>query len=152
LWEKIGLLVQRNFAAVGVDMTLQTLSVRDFNARIMRGDFDAVFSEFIVGNTPARPFTFWSSDSKFNVWGYKNAGVDLALDGIRRAAGDAEYRVAFSNFQTEIMQDPPAVFLALGQTSRAVSKRFRVAAPAGSDILPTIADWQLGALDSRMSN
>jgi peptide/nickel transport system substrate-binding protein len=152
LWEKMGLLVQRNFAAVGVDMTLETVSVKEFNARIMRGDFDAVLSEFIIGNTPARPYTFWSTRSKFNVWGYRNVDVDEALDGIRRASNDSEYRGAFRNFQVEITEDPPAVFLALGETSRAVSKRFRVVAPVGSDILPTIADWQLGEPIARTSN
>jgi peptide/nickel transport system substrate-binding protein len=143
LWEKIGLLAQRDFAHVGVDMTLETLSVKEFNARIMNGSFDAVLSEFIVGNTASRPFTFWSSNSKMNAWGYRNPRLDSALYGIRRAANEPEYRSAFRQSQLEVFDDPPAVFLALGETSRAVSKRFHVVAPPRSDILSTISDWQL---------
>jgi peptide/nickel transport system substrate-binding protein len=152
LWERIGLLAQRNFSAIGVDMTLEALSVQDFNRRIMAGDFDAVLSEFVVGNTPARNFALWHSASKMNVWGYRNPELDTALDAIRRAANDAEYRAAFRQSQLAVFDNPPAVFLALGETSRAVSKRFRVMAPAGSDILPTIADWHLGDYSPRATN
>jgi peptide/nickel transport system substrate-binding protein len=152
LWEKIGLLVQKNFWTIGVDMRLETVSVKDFNSRIISGDFDAVLTEIVVGNTASRPFTFWYSKSKQNVWGYTNAAVDTALLGIRHAASEVEYRNAFRDFQLEMLEDPPAVFLALGETSRAVSKRFRVVAPAGSDILSTIADWQIADSVARTSN
>ena len=43
-------------------------------------------------------------------------------------------------------------FLALGEITRAVSKRFQVVAPAGSDILPTIADWRLAEDPERVAN
>lgn len=152
LWEKIGLLTQRDFAAIGVDMKLETVSVKEFNARILSGEFDAVLSEFIVGNSPSRPFTFWYSKSTQNMWGYHNADVDAALLSIRRASSEIEYRDAFRQFQLTLLNDPPAVFLALGETSRAVSRRFRVVAPPGSDILPTIADWQLGDDSVRATN
>src|SRR5687768_1457932 len=103
LWEKIGLLAQRDFSAIGVDMTLQTVSVKEFNARIASGDFDAVLSEFIVGNSPSRPFTFWYSNSTQNMWGYHNPEVDAALLGIRRASSETEYRDAFRDFQLSVL-------------------------------------------------
>jgi peptide/nickel transport system substrate-binding protein len=152
LWEKIALLIQRDFATIGVTMRLETVSVQEFNARILSRNFEAVLSEFIVGNSPSRPFTFWHSESKQNVWGYSNPQVDAALLGIRRASSEAEYRDAFRSFQLHMLNDPPAVFLALGETTRAVSKRFQVVAPAGSDILPTIGDWQLGLDPLRAAN
>jgi ABC-type oligopeptide transport system substrate-binding subunit len=124
-------------------MTLQEVTVKEFNSRVPAGDFDAIVSEFIVGNSPSRPYTFWHSTSKQNVFGYKNPQVDEALEGIRRASNDIEYKVAFRSFQTSIAADPPGVFLALGEISRAVSRRFRVISPAGSDILSTIADWEV---------
>jgi len=133
-------------------MTLEVLSVKEFNNRIMAGAFDAVLSEFVVGNTPARNFTLWHLASKMNVWGYRNPELDVALDGNRRASNDGAYREAFRTSQLEVLDDPPAIFLALGETSRAVSKRFRVVAPGGSDILPTIADWELGEISLRTIN
>ena len=144
LWERIGLLVQRNLAQVGVDMQLQAIPVGEFNRRIGAGDFDAVLTDFIVGNSPTRPYFFWHSKSRLNTWRYNNPKVDDALDRIRHASNETEYRDAFRDFQLHTLDDPPAIFLALGETSRAVSKRFRVIAPPGTDIFPTIADWQLG--------
>ena len=143
LWERIALMVQRDFAEIGIDMRLETVSVDDFNRRIGTGTYEAVLNEFVVGNNTSRPYTFWHSKSRRNLWGYNNPLMDSAFDRIRQASTDVEYRRAFRAFQIEGMDNPPAVFLALGEVSRAVSKRFEVAAQPGSDILHTIADWRL---------
>jgi peptide/nickel transport system substrate-binding protein len=152
LWEHIGLLVQRSLSEIGVDMSLTTLPVTRFNGRIGSGDFDAILSEFIVGNSPSRPFTFWYSTSKQNVFGFKDPNLDRAWDGIRWAANQTEYRNAFREFQMASTDSAPAIFIALGETTRAVSKRFQVIAPAGSDILHTIADWRLAGDSPRITN
>lgn len=152
LWERLALHVQRDLADTGVDMQLEKVTVNEFNARIGARAFDAVLTEFVAGNSPSRPFTFWYSQAKGNLFGYANPKMDAALDGIRRAANESAYRDAFRQFQTESVDDPPALFLAFGETARAVSKRFDVVAPAGSDILPTIADWRLAAVAARASN
>ena len=152
LWERMGLLVQRNLAEIGVDMQLQAVSVDEFNKRMGSGDFDAVLTDFIVGNSPTRPYFFWHSKSKLNTWRYQNATVDEALERIRQASNETEYRTAFRDFQLATLDDPPAIFLALGESSRAVSKRFQVIAPPGTDILPTIADWQLAETAGKMAN
>jgi len=142
LWERMALIVQKDLAKVGVDMRIESLPFPEFNRRIASRNFDAVMLEFIIGNSPSRPYGFWHSSSKQNVWGFKNPNIDRALDGIRRASNDTEYREAFRDFQLQSLEDSPAIFLALGQTVRAVSKRFLVIAPPNSDILPTIADWR----------
>jgi peptide/nickel transport system substrate-binding protein len=152
LWEHIGLMVQRDLAQIGVDMTLENVPFETFNRRIATGAFDAVLMEFVVGSSPSRPFTFWYSKSKRNVWGYVNQNMDQALDHVRRASSEGEYRNAFKEFQAQGLADPPAIFLALGENTRAVSRRFQVVAQPGSDILPTIADWLPASSPSRVSN
>jgi ABC-type transport system substrate-binding protein len=152
LWERLALHVQRDLADVGVDMQLEKVTVNEFNRRIGTRAFDAVLTEFVAGNSPTRPFTFWYSQAKGNFWGYKNPMMDAALDGIRRASSETAYRDAFRQFQAASVDDPPAIFLAFGETARAVSKRFEVVAPPGSDILPTIADWRLATAVDRTSN
>jgi peptide/nickel transport system substrate-binding protein len=143
LWERLALLVQRDLARIGVDMQLEALPINQFNERLASRRFDSVLLELVVGNSPTRPYFFWHSGSSPNVWDYSNPVVDEALDGIRRARTDIDYRNAFHAFQVSTLETPPAIFLALGETTRAVSRRFRVVAPPGSDILPTIADWQV---------
>jgi hypothetical protein len=76
----------------------------------------------------------------------------VALDGIRRAASDTEYRAAFRAFQLESLESAPAIFLAIGETARAVSRRFQVVATPNSDILHTIADWRPARDAVRMTN
>jgi peptide/nickel transport system substrate-binding protein len=152
LWERLALHVQRDLADVGVDLQLEKVTVNEFNRRIETGAFDAALTEFVAGNSPTRPFTFWYSQAKGNFWGYTNPMMDDALDGIRRAVSETAYREAFRQFQSVSVNDPPAIFLAFGETARAVSKRFEVVAPPGSDILPTIADWRLAAFVDRTSN
>ncbi len=145
LWERIGLMVQRDFAKVGVDMRLETVSVDEFNRRIETGAYEAILNEFVVGNNTSRPYTFWYSKSLRNLFGYKNPAMDDAFDRMRHASTDVEYREAFRRFQIQGVENPPAVFLALGEVARAVSNRFEVIAQPGSDILHTIADWRLAA-------
>jgi peptide/nickel transport system substrate-binding protein len=143
LWERMALNVQRDLARVGVNMQIESVPFEVFNQRIGSGDFDAVIMELIVGNTASRPFTFWSSRSTQNSWGYKNTALDEALDDLRHAADDTQYRNAFRRVQVHSLEDPPAIFLALGQITRAVSNRFQVNAPPNTDILPSIPDWHL---------
>ena len=152
LWERIGLLVQRNLAQIGVDMRLEAVSVAEFNRRMGTGDFEAVLTDFIVGNSPTRSYFFWHSKSEVNTWKYNNKRVDEALERIRDASTEADYRSAFRDFQTEMLEDPPAIFLALGETSRAVSRRFEVTAPSRTDIYPTVSDWKLGQQNPRPGN
>jgi peptide/nickel transport system substrate-binding protein len=142
LWERMGLLVQRDLAKIGVDMQLETLSVTEFFSRIAAGNFDAILTEFVVGNSPSRPLTFWHSQSKRNVFGYTNPSMDSAFESMRRASNENEYRDGFRRFQIEGVENPPAIYLVLGEISRAVSKRIQVVAQPGNDILHTIADWQ----------
>lgn len=152
LWERLALIIQRDLSKIGVDMQIHEVSFGEFNKRIADGSFDAVMMEMVAGSSISRPHFFWHSGSRINTWGYKNADVDRALDEIRRSSTEGSYRTAYRQFQLELLEDPPAIFVALGNVARAVSTRFQVVAPAGSDILPTIADWHLNEEPERATN
>lgn len=152
LWERLGLLVQRDLARIGVDVQLESLPIKEFSARLGAGEFDTVLLEHVAGNSASRPFSFWHSTSRGNAWGFHSPAMDRALDDLRHASNDSDYREAFREFQQQTIDDPPEIVLALGETSRAVSKRFEVVAPPGSDILPTIADWRLAEGAERLGN
>jgi peptide/nickel transport system substrate-binding protein len=143
LWERLALMVQRDLAKIGVNMALEAVPFDEFNDRIAKGDFDAVLTEMISGFSVSRPLSFWHSSGLHNVAGYRNTSVDAALESIRRAASENEYREAFQRFQHAILEDPPAVFIAWGQTARAVSRRFNAVRSDFGDIRTTIGDWRL---------
>jgi hypothetical protein len=124
-------------------MRLESVSFEVFNERISKHDFDAVVLQFVAGHSPTRPFTFWHSRSQRNLWNYKDQKMDDALDGIRRAAGDSDYRMAFRRFQLASIESPPAIFLAFGEVARAASTRFEIFAQPDMDVSQTIATWRL---------
>jgi peptide/nickel transport system substrate-binding protein len=137
----MALLVQKQLFEIGVDMKLEAVPAAVFNARVARGDFDALFLELISGRSMSKPFLFWHSLGALNSFGYRNEDVDAALNAIRTAPDDADYRQAVSRLQRNLVADPPGIFLAWGQTTRAVSKRFEVPTAPGSDILASLGSW-----------
>ena len=68
--------------------------------------------------------------------------VDAALDRVRHASNDADYRAGTAAFQQAIEDDPPAIFLAWSDRSRAVTRRFDVQAETGRDVLSTLRLWK----------
>ena len=152
LWERLALMVQRDLAEIGVEMDLESVPFETFNQRIAEGTFDAVLTEMISGYTGSRPFYFWHSTSPSNSFGYRNMTVDASFDGMQRASSEDEYRQAFHRFQQAIFDDPPAIFLAWGQTARAVGRRFHAVRPESGDIRTTIGDWTLADSSARAAN
>jgi ABC-type transport system substrate-binding protein len=143
LWERLALIVQRDLAQVGVDMALEAVPFEEFNQRLKTGNFDALLMEMISGFSASRPFAFWHSTGLHSFSGYRNSSVDAAVEGVKQAHSDSSYREAFAQFQQAMFDDPPAIFLAWGETARAVSRRFEVVKAPGGDIRMTLSDWRL---------
>jgi peptide/nickel transport system substrate-binding protein len=144
-WERIALNVQKQLYDVGVDMELQLVSADEFNRRIQAGDFDAAIIEMLSGTIYARPYAFWRSPDggrpTANVFGYRNRLADRWFDAIRSATGDPEYRAAAGQLQRTLLEDPPAVFLAWSQRTRAFSRRFDIPIQPGEDPISTYWRW-----------
>jgi ABC-type transport system substrate-binding protein len=143
LWERMALMVQRNFSQIGVDVQFDALSLDEFNRRLLSGNFDAVLADLSAGNSAVRPYVFWYSNSKQNAAGYQNLQVDAAFDRLREAVDDGATKVAFHDLQVQMMDDPPGVFLTFGQLTRAVGRRFHAAVAPGGDVFRTIPEWRL---------
>ena len=150
-WERMALFVQKQLFEIGVDMKLEALPSDEFNRRIAQGQFDAAVLEF-NGFSMSRPYVYWHSGGALNSFGYSDASVDEALDAIRRARDDAQHRAAVRRLQQAMIADPPAIFLAWGQTARAVSRRFHVTASTDSDILSSVSSWQLAGTNMKGTN
>ena len=134
----LALVLQRQLAMVDVDLQLEITPTGELIGRLSAGDFESFVFEMASARTFKFPYQFWHSRAPFLKHGY--AGADDVLDRVRRAADDAEFRAAASAVQRRFRDDPPAVFLAWGRTSRAVSTRFGLPA-TGEDVYHTIARW-----------
>jgi peptide/nickel transport system substrate-binding protein len=144
IWERMALNVQKQLYDVGVDMQLEMLPAEEFNRRVRAGDFDAVMIEMRSGPFLSRPYAYWrwgGERTDYNVFGYRSAAADRWFDAIRSAPAEAEYRVAAGQLQRALLEDPPALFLAWTQRTRAVSRRFNVHVDVNRDPMPSILRW-----------
>jgi ABC-type transport system substrate-binding protein len=99
-------------------------------------------ADYVQGPNLYRPYLFWHSGSPYNWGGYSDKAVDEALDAIRHATNDETYKAGVAAFQRAMVDDPPAIFLAWRERSRAVSARFAVRAEQGADILSSLHLWR----------
>lgn len=144
VWERMALNVQKQLYDIGVDMQLQVLSAEEFNRRLRTGEFDAAMIEMRSGPFLSRPYAFWrwgGERTAYNVFGYRSAAADRWFDAIRLAPTDAEYRVGAGQLQRTLLEDPPALFLAWTQRTRAVNRRFNVHVDTSRDPMPNILHW-----------
>jgi len=142
-YERLALAVQRQLAALGVDMQIDLIPADEALARVEGGDFEAFLTDVVIGPPLVRPFLFWHTGGPYNWGGYSSPAVDAALDQIRHAPDDATYKAGVAAFQSAIVDDPPAIFLVSSYRTTAVSTRFVVPPDPGRDILSTVWRWRL---------
>jgi ABC-type transport system substrate-binding protein len=123
-------------------MNLEEIPLEDLSKAAAKGKFEAILAPMISAPTIFRPYLWWHSRGPFNRGGYSSAAVDGALDEVRHARSDDEYRAGVTKFQQAILDDPPAIFLAWDERARAVSRRFEVPAEPGVDILLSLRMWK----------
>jgi peptide/nickel transport system substrate-binding protein len=141
-FERIAIFVQQQLQAVGVDMQIDPVPVDPAMERVEAGDFDAWLVDVGMGPSFFRQNLFWHSGSPLN-WGqYSSAKVDAALDAINASRNDDEYKAGAASFQQAMIDDPPAIFLAWSDRTRAVSTRFDVHEEPGRDIISTLRLWR----------
>jgi len=140
--ERMALAVQRQLYQIGVELTLERIPIDRLYARATAGQFDLLLADMLAGPTMARQQWFFGSGAQFN-WGhYSNADVDHAFDVMRGAATEPEYRLGVAAYTRAIVSDPPAIFLAWSERTRAVSTRYAVPADPARDVLSTLRQWR----------
>jgi peptide/nickel transport system substrate-binding protein len=144
MWERIGLEVQRQLYVVGVDMKFQVVPIEQFDTLIREGRFEAAVIDMISGPTIGRVHNFWRSakDFKgFNFFGYENPEAERLFNALRASTNEATVRSVTSRLQRVMIDDPPALFLAWNQGTRAIRREFEVLAEGQADPIDTIWRW-----------
>jgi len=143
--ERLALNIQKQLYDIGVDMQLEAVTTEEYLGRVGRGDFDAVIIDLSSGPSFSRPYVFWrwgGQKTAYNVFGYHNQSADRWFDAVRHARNDAEYRAAAGQLQRALLEDPPALFVAWQERTRAVSRRFDVPEEPGRDPALTLWQWK----------
>lgn len=141
--ERIGLLVQKQLYDAGIDMRFDVVSAADYDLRIRQGNFDAVLLDLSSGPTPGRAYTFWASANAFhglNVFGYEDPEAERLFGMLRSSTNEAATRSAMQRLQRVFQDDPPALFLAWNERTRAIRNAFRIPEDRGRD--PMLSLWQ----------
>lgn len=141
-FERLALALQKQLASVGVDLQPEIAPADAFMLRLTSGNFDAALVDVASGPGLIPPYLFWHTGGRYNWAHYSDRAVDAALDTIRHAASDDEYKAGVAAFQRAIVANPPAIFLVWSERARAVSRRFDVPAEPGVDILRTLRLWR----------
>jgi peptide/nickel transport system substrate-binding protein len=149
-FERIAITLKRQLAAVGVNLVPEEVNVDELARRAGSGQYEALLIELISGQSLLRPYNVWHSQGPFNYGKFGTSTSDSALDRVRHAQSDAEYRDAVAGLQQNFMDDPPAIFLAWSVRARAISKRFVVpAVEPGRDVVSTMRLWKPATGDLR---
>jgi peptide/nickel transport system substrate-binding protein len=139
-YDRIALYLQQQFAEIGVDMQIEPVPVREFNARVNSGNFDAFLMELVSARSLTWTYTFWHSNGPYLHTGYDAA--DGPLDRLRVASNDEETRSAVAELQQVLYDDPPAIFIAWPEAARAVRGTFQVPTDSNPDVMGTLWRWK----------
>lgn len=140
--ERLALVVRRQLEAVGVEMNVEEVDPNEAMARFTKRDFDAILVDAISGPTMFRLYRLWHSGGDLGPTSLGTAAMDAALDIVRDASSDEEYRRGVIAVQTASIEDPPAIFLAWSRGIRAVSSRFDVPSDSAVDPIGTLRLWK----------
>ena len=135
-------MVKRQLEMVGVNMEIEEASPDRVYQALARRILKLFSWIWLADRACSGRTGWWRSGGSLNQGAFGSVPIDAALDRIRHATSDVEYRAAVYGFQQAILQDPPAIFLAWSERARAVSRRFDVPVEPGRDILTTLRLWR----------
>jgi ABC-type oligopeptide transport system substrate-binding subunit len=99
----------------------------------------------ISGPTPSRAYIFWASAREFqgayNIFGYENTEVERLFQTLRTTRNEAAVRSTTRRLQRELLEDPPALFLAWRERARAIRKEFAYPTEPGVDPIFFLWRW-----------
>lgn len=140
---KSALQIQQQLLDIGIRMEVKPFSFPAYKASLLNKRFDAVLL-CIISDEPDKNYTWWHSsriDRGFNVFSYKNQKVDELLEKGRITLNMKERKEIYHQFQREIHEDPPGIFLFWRDDLIGIHKRFRGVKVSPAGIFNNINEW-----------
>ena len=136
--------IQQQLLDIGIRITVKPLTFSIMYEKFLSTKkFDAALLS-IISDDPDKNYLLWHSsqiDNGFNVFSYKNKKIDEFLDKGRTALDNEERRRIYLQFQREIHDDPPGVFLFWRDYLVGIHKRFKGVKISPTGILNNINEW-----------
>jgi ABC-type transport system substrate-binding protein len=149
--EQIALEVQRQLSDVGVDIHFDVQPFDVYEKRLNAGDFETVLVDLVGGPSLSRASIMWRSPKRsdaLKIFNYDNPVTEALFETLRTSPNDAVTRIEVKKLQQAFLDNPPAIFLAWNERSRAVRTEFRVNVEAGADPLSTLWRWETDTASS----
>jgi peptide/nickel transport system substrate-binding protein len=140
---KSALHIQQQLLDIGIMVKVKPLSFPTYEDFLLKKRFDAALLS-IISDEPDRNYAWWHSsqiDHGFNIFSYKNKKVDELLDKGRTTLDREERTRIYHQFQSEIHNDPPGVFLFWRDDLIGIHKRFRGVRFNPARKLSNINEW-----------
>jgi peptide/nickel transport system substrate-binding protein len=147
-FERIGLLLQRQLAKVGIDLVLELATYDAIVSRLSTGQFDSYLFQLTSGRDVNVTYRFWHSPTGALGQVMQNTGytgADSVLDRLRLARDEDSIRIAVGDLRQRFYDDVPAVFLAWTQITRAVDARFDIGDRSDPEIFANLWRWHLAS-------
>lgn len=113
-FRKIAGLLQGQWQKGGIKANLNFLNPAEIQSSIKERDYEALLFGEIINLNPD-PYIFWHSsnvkDPGLNLAVYSNKNVDKELEDLRQAFDQGKKTALLAKFQTDVVDDAPAVFL-----------------------------------------
>ena len=133
--------LKRMYAAVGVELVLESLPVPQVVARVVAGDYEAFLSPVFTGYGLSRAYLAYADHDRPRVVGHGYRAAQAAADAVRRASDDDAFARAVTGLHRVLLDDPPDVTLFWQQGERAVGSRVRVPDDVDGDVLASLPLW-----------
>jgi len=136
--------IQQQLLDVGIRMKVKALSFSNMHERFLSTKkFDASLLT-ILSDTPDRNYAWWHSSQinhGFNVFSYKNEKVDELLDKGRVTLDREQRKQIYHQFQKEMYENPPGIFLFWRDYLIGIHKRFKGVKVSPAGIFNNINEW-----------
>ena len=76
------------------------------------------------------------------MFGYENPQAERLFDVLRTSTNNVAIQSAFGRLQQTLLDDPPALFLAWDERSRAIRREFEVQQDIGGPVDPIYTIWR----------
>lgn len=108
-------ILQKKWGEIGVKVNINTYSAEDIqNIVIKNRDYDALLFGEIIGSDPD-PYAFWHSSQQEHpglaLAIFRDKDIDGLLTGGRKTSNEEERRLLYFNFQNNLANELPTIFL-----------------------------------------
>lgn len=146
------MLIQQQLMDIGVRITVKPMLFSIMYEKfLLTKKFDGALLS-IISDEPDKNYLWWHSsqiDHGFNVFSYKNKKVDELLERGRTTLDKEERRRIYHQFQREIHEDSPGIFLFWRDYMIGIHKRFKGVRISPAGIFNNINEWYVPKVEQK---